>query len=174
MKTRCYNKNFTYYYNYGGRGIKICDEWLGKNGYKNFKNWALSNGYNENLTIERINNNGNYQPDNCKWITRKEQAYNQRTNVRINLNGKNQTVTEWANDYDLNRRTIAWRLKNNKSAIDLVKPARKANNQSNIKGITWHKKGYWQVNFKEKGVKKSKSFKSLDDAINFHNNIINE
>lgn len=76
MKTRCYNPKFIYYRNYGGRGITICDEWL--NNFKNFYNWAINNGYKEGLTIDRINNDGIYEPSNCRWITRAEQNRNQR------------------------------------------------------------------------------------------------
>ena len=80
MKTRCYDKNFIYYCNYGGRGIKICDEW--KNNFTTFYNWAIANGYKEGLTIDRINNDGNYEPSNCRWATRAEQNRNKRYNKR--------------------------------------------------------------------------------------------
>ena len=76
MKTRCYNPNFMYYCNYGGREITICDEWL--NDFKKFYDWATSNGYKEGLTIDRINNDGNYEPSNCRWVTRAEQNRNKR------------------------------------------------------------------------------------------------
>lgn len=80
MKSRCYNKRNKSYNRYGGRGIAVCDEW--RNSFENFRNWALKNGYNDILTIERKDVNGNYCPGNCCWISQKQQAKNRRTTLR--------------------------------------------------------------------------------------------
>lgn len=87
IKDRCYNKNNNHYHCYGGRGIIVCDEW--KNDYKSFRDWCMSNGYKEeiresgrnNLTIDRINVDGNYEPDNCRFITNKENCLNKRNSL---------------------------------------------------------------------------------------------
>ena len=92
MCHRCFNPKNTRYPYYGGRGIKVCEEW--KNNFKSFYDWANANGYRDNLTIDRIDNNGNYEPSNCRWVTRAEQCNNRRTNVVIN--GK--TLKEWAKE----------------------------------------------------------------------------
>lgn len=78
MKARCYNNTFSMYEYYGGRGISICEEWL--NNFETFFKWALSSGYDSSLEIDRINTNGNYSPENCRWVTHKQQMRN--TNVR--------------------------------------------------------------------------------------------
>jgi len=81
MKSRCYNPKATKYINYGGRGIKICDEWLDEEkGIENFYNWSIENGYSDDLSIDRIDNDGDYEPDNCRWVTYKEQNLNKRNN----------------------------------------------------------------------------------------------
>ena len=81
LKQRCYNPNNTRYSYYGGRGIKMCDEWLGKNGPINFMDWALANGYTDDLSIDRIDNEGNYEPSNCKWSTQETQCRNRRVRI---------------------------------------------------------------------------------------------
>lgn len=104
MKRRCHNSNASDYKDYGSRGISVCSEW--RNNYEAFKKWALSSGYEIGLTIERIDNNGNYEPSNCTWITKGEQASNRRTALLIEYNGKVKSATEWAKEIGLNRRTI--------------------------------------------------------------------
>lgn len=95
MKQRCFNNNNPDYKNYGARGITICDEWLGEDGFVNFYNWAMDNGYNDSLSIDRKNNNGNYCPENCRWIDKKTQQNNTRFNKKITYNGETHTYAEW-------------------------------------------------------------------------------
>ncbi len=108
MINRCYRKNYPQYDNYGGRGIKVCDEWL--NSFVSFKDWALNNGYKEGLSIERINVNKNYEPNNCKWITMFEQASNKRTNIFYTINGITKTQTQWCRYYNIPRTNVRRRL----------------------------------------------------------------
>lgn len=97
MRQRCLNSNHTAYCNYGGRGIKICDDWLDKkDGFISFYNWAINNGYDDNLTLDRIDTNGNYCPENCRWATIKEQNNNTRSNHRVNVFGDTYTISELA------------------------------------------------------------------------------
>ena len=76
MKSRCFNPNNKYYFSYGGRGINICDEWA--NDFSAFREWAFANGYSDNLSIDRINNDMGYSPDNCRWATKKQQSLNRK------------------------------------------------------------------------------------------------
>lgn len=96
IKQRCYNPNRKEYKNYGARGIIMCKDW--KNNYTKFYNWAISNGYNNRLTIERINNNGNYEPNNCKWITLSDQTQNKRNNIILSAFGTTKTCKSWSKD----------------------------------------------------------------------------
>ncbi|NSW82555.1 MAG: hypothetical protein HPY90_04640 [Syntrophothermus sp.] len=93
MKERCNNPRSKFYELYGGRGIKVCEEWA--NDFQAFYDWAMANGYREGLTIDRKNNDGDYEPENCRWVTRKIQNNNVRRNVLYTVNGETHTQREW-------------------------------------------------------------------------------
>lgn len=108
IKNRCLNKNEPIYCRYGGRGITVCDEW--RNDFTSFYNWSIENGYREDLTIDRIDNNGNYEPSNCRWVTMKEQCSN-RSSTRILLyKGEKHCAMEWANKLGIKYVTLIHRL----------------------------------------------------------------
>ena len=112
MICRCYTKSTTSYERYGGRGITVCDEWRNKeNGFLNFYKWSMENGYSENLTIDRIDNDGNYEPANCRWVDRMEQANNTSRNVYIEYQGLKKTISEWSRYLGIDRRTLDKRLR---------------------------------------------------------------
>ena len=105
MKRRCSSKKYDHYDRYGGRGIIVCKEW--KQSYVSFRDWAKSNGYAENLTIDRINNDGNYEPQNCRWVTQKQQERNRRDTVYVPLDGKQVPLAEAAERLGVNLK-LAW------------------------------------------------------------------
>lgn len=109
IKERCLNKNNSAYKNYGGRGITVCSEWI--DDFMNFYNWAIENGYRDDLTIERKDVNGNYCPENCCWIPLKEQALNTRLNVFYEYKGQVKTMSQWARYAGIKYQTFVRRLK---------------------------------------------------------------
>lgn len=109
MLNRCYREQDESYKYYGAKGIRVCDEW--KNNSGKFIEWALSNGYDDTLSIDRIDTNGDYEPDNCRWITMHEQCLNRKTNIHLEYRGETKTVTEWAEALGMDRRLIYDRLK---------------------------------------------------------------
>lgn len=108
MKDRCYDINNNDYHRYGARGIKICDEWL--NDFMNFYNWAINNSYQDDLTIDRTDNNDDYKPSNCTWATKKQQARNTRRNRMITINGETRCLVEWCEILNLNYNKTKRRL----------------------------------------------------------------
>lgn len=125
MKRRCNNPNAQYYDIYGGRGITVCSDWQD---YLPFKSWALSNGYKEGLTIDRIDCDGNYEPNNCRWITIQEQQRNRRNNKYYEYKGQLYTVREIAQMVGLKPRTIQGRIERGWTIEDVVEtPCLKSN-----------------------------------------------
>ena len=98
MIQRCYNPNDAKFKNYGARGIIVCEKW--KNDYREFKEWAINNGYSNDLTIDRINVNGNYEPSNCRWVDNYVQENNRTNNRLFTIDGITHTVSEWARIYN--------------------------------------------------------------------------
>lgn len=108
MKQRCFNSNHSEYHNYGGRGITVCARWAGERGFENFL--EDMGEAPEGLSLDRIDNNGNYYPENCRWATQKEQQNNKRVNVYIEKDGKRKTITEWAEELGFNPATLRGRI----------------------------------------------------------------
>lgn len=109
MKARCFTKTSHKYTRYGGRGITMCEEW--KNDFAQFYDWSIEHGYQDNLSIDRIDNNGNYCPDNCRWVTPTEQSNNTSKNVLIEYKGETGTLSQMARKYGLKPTVVSKRLK---------------------------------------------------------------
>lgn len=107
MLQRCENVNDKAYKNYGMRGIKVCEEW---HDFTNFQEWALTNGYSDSLTIDRIDCNGNYEPNNCRWVTQKIQQNNRTNNCNLTLFGVTKTKKQWSEITGVKYTTISKRL----------------------------------------------------------------
>jgi len=136
MKNRCFNKNVTEYHNYGGRGITICEEWLD---FRNFYNWCIDNGYNELLTLDRKNNDGNYCPENCKFSTYEEQQNNKSSNTILTAFGEVKTMSQWSKDIrcKVTYGVLCYRINNNwehESAITEI-----SEKSENYKFVKWLK-----------------------------------
>lgn len=93
---------------YGAKGVKVCDEW--NKSFNEFYKWAYSHGYREDLTIDRIDSNGDYSPDNCRWVTMKEQQNNRKSNRKVTYNGETKTTSQWAEQYGMSLYVLIWRL----------------------------------------------------------------
>lgn len=109
MKQRCMNPKHRSYRNYGAKGIIVCDEWVSD--FKAFYDWSTKNGYKEGLTLDRIDYNGNYEPNNCRWFTYKQQGNNRRNNRLLTYNGETHTMSQWCDITGLSKATIYGRLK---------------------------------------------------------------
>lgn len=117
MRDRCYNPNSNSYRYYGAKGVSICQEWQA---FKPFYDWAMANGYNDKLTIDRKNVFGNYEPSNCRWATTREQNNNTTRNVFITIGSETKTVQQWAEEAGISRNTILYRLRHGMAPEDAV------------------------------------------------------
>lgn len=140
MRQRCSYDAAINWHLYGGRGIQVCEEW--DNDFDSFRAWALSNGYNEGLQLDRIDNDGNYEPDNCKWSTRSEQGNNRRTCIYITINGETKSVSEWCEKTGVKRNTAYTRIRNGwspeRAVTEKARPAKKLSE----KDVRYIKKHY--------------------------------
>lgn len=108
MKKRCYNKKCNSYKNYGARGIAVCDEW--KHNFQTFHDWAMDNNYQEGLSIDRINVDGNYEPNNCRWTDRTTQNRNRTNNISYTIDSETHCLKEWCEILNLNYHTVHSRV----------------------------------------------------------------
>lgn len=120
MKQRCNNPKTPEYNAYGGRGIKVCEQWNKPDGLKSFAEWAFENGYKDNLTIERIDVNGDYCPENCTWIPKNEQAKNTQKTVRVIYNGGTLIASDFARLVNIDRRTVYRKIKEGLTPNEIV------------------------------------------------------
>lgn len=121
MIRRCNNQNAKDYKNYGAKGIRVCKEW--EVDFYTFYNWAINNGYNNALSLDRINNQGDYKPDDCRWVTMQEQHRNYSQNRNYTIKGETKCLTEWCEIFNINYTTVIYRLSKHMTIIDaLTKP----------------------------------------------------
>ena len=108
MKHRCYNPNSTIYHNYGGRGVSVCPEW--RNNFSSFRDWSMSNGYTKNKSIDRIDVNGDYCPENCRWASQSQQQRNKRNSQTAVYKGREMSLADIAEKTGINLRTLRSRI----------------------------------------------------------------
>lgn len=167
MKRRCYDASRKNFHRYGARGIKVCQEWL--ESPQSFEKWSLENGYSDELTIDRIDNDGNYEPSNCRWADYFVQANNRSNNSALEYKGEILTITQWAEKLDVDVSTIYNRIRNGEdedsifSSVDI----RQQKSKSGIKGISWNKThAKWQVRVRVNGKRIGVgTYRVLDNAI---------
>jgi hypothetical protein len=126
MKSRCYNPNNKSYHNYGGRGVRVCERWLGEDGFSNFLSDMQDRPSNRH-SLDRIDNNGDYCPENCRWATKIEQSLNKRCSIVLTIDGVTKHYTEWADQYGLARTTVLKRIRKGKIGEECLKPSRNKN-----------------------------------------------
>lgn len=133
MKVRCYTKTSIPYKNYGGRGITVCEKW--RNDYTAFRDWALGHGYAKGLTLDRIDNNGNYTPENCRFVDMRTQSNNRRSTRHISYKGITQSVAEWGRTLGVRPELILDRLKKNWPLADALSATKYKPLQHKQKGL---------------------------------------
>lgn len=120
MISRCLHEDNYAYPRYGARGIAVCEQWA--NDFRAFVDWALSNGYSQELTLDRINNDGHYSQSNCRWVDEQQQALNRHNNIIISIGETTMVLSEWAEMFCLDREIIKRRMDNGLSGVALIAP----------------------------------------------------
>ena len=170
MIYRCENSKAAEFKLYGGRGIKVCEEW---HDIRKFQEWAMINGYKEGLEIDRVDVDGNYEPLNCRWATRKQQNNNKRNNVKAEINGEIHTLAEWSEITGITINTLQYRYYRGDRGKRLIRKVdlenydidRKATSNTGITGISRRKSGSFQIDVMYKKKRYSASAKTLEEAI---------
>lgn len=175
MIHRCYDANTESYPNYGGRGIEVCEEWLNNDNYsglKLFVKWGMANGYKKGLSIERVDIDGNYTPENCTFITMAEQQANKQFTRYITINGITKHLAEWSRISGIGTNTITQRIELGWNEDDLLRPPtiNQASRQSGIVGITWNKtRQRWKIEIRHNNKSNFLGwYKNINEAIKVH------
>jgi hypothetical protein len=122
MRQRCNNPKDISYPNYGGRGIRVCEEW--DTDFQSFYTWAIANGFSSELQLDRIDTNGNYEPSNCRWVKRQTNMRNKRNNIVVQIDSNVKTLSEWAECSGIPYKTLFMRYKNGWRGKKLISPLR--------------------------------------------------
>lgn len=178
MLRRCENPKEKRYKDYGGRGISVCKEW---HDIETFYKWTKDSGYKEGLTIDRIDVNGNYEPNNCRWATQKEQVNNERRNIKVEFNGVVHTLAEWSEILNIKVNTLQYRYHRGDRGARLLRKVdsnnydkeRKVKSNTGILGISKSGNRY-TVTVQHKGERVIRTASTLEKAIILKENIIKE
>lgn len=164
MLQRCNNKNSSHYKHYGGKGVKVCEEW--ENDYVSFYNWALKNNASKELTLDRVDNNLGYSPENCRWVDAKQQANNKSNNRKLTYNGMTKTIAQWSELTRIQESTIRFRLDHYGYTIGQAlgyedKPIKKINRENSRKPVL-------QFDLDGNLIKEWKSIQEINDELGFN------
>ena len=161
MKNRCLNSKSKDYPDYGGRGIKVCANWI--NSYESFRDWAVSHGYSEELSIDRIDVNGDYCPENCRWATQEQQSRNTRKNIHVEIDGFSGCLLDYCELHGLNYHTVISRLNLGWPLEEAIKRSERTNYRKKEIMLTYQGKTMNATAWcKELGIPKTNLFRRLD------------
>lgn len=163
MKERCYDETDRRYADWGGRGIRICQEWL--NDREKFIDWAINNGYKTGLSIDRIDNDGDYCPENCRWVTLSENNQNRRSCRFYTLNGKTQNLQQWCDEYNISRSMVNKRLAMGWDFEKALTTPKKTRNTTDLIGKRYGR--LIVVEFSHVGRNRKSYYKCLCDCGNY-------